>query len=87
MNGVGLANMGDDIYDDPLLRIPPYGRRWETDFFRTETFLGSWMPALIMTLLLAHHHFVCTLDRYKITNLHATLTYEFLLLLRYIIWL
>jgi hypothetical protein len=41
MNGVGLANMGDDIYDDPLFKIPPHhlvdvGRQ---TFFRTETFL------------------------------------------------
>jgi hypothetical protein len=41
----------------------------------------------IALFTILHHHFACTLDCYKITNLHATLAYVFLLLLRYGLWL
>lgn len=46
---MGLANMGDDIYDDPLLRNPVhhYVDDGRLTFFGTEAFVRSWLPGLV----------------------------------------
>ena len=46
-----------------LLRMVDDGRQ---TFYRTETLLRSWMPALILTLQVAHQHFAHTLDCNKL---------------------